>query len=307
MKRQMETDCPEIDAQQGQDIIYNKGLMLLEDVVVSIAGHTLKHYGLTETDSDSVMSNRDYLRELSYDVDALPKIVTEKIELSRGGILDTRVKGLMKATSHVSLPFLKPLHEPSPSLLEATSYISPPFLKPLHEPSLSLPKFTSYISPPFLKPLHEPSLSLLESTSYISPPFLKPLHEPFPSLLEFTSYISPPFLKPLHEPSPSLLEFTSYISPPFLKPLHEPSPSLLETIQLKGSGSDSPMPHHTQIEIKENLFIITDGCHESLQLFHFRNSICISNMGRKSLFIFKTDFGNLGKVVNTFTDYESRT
>ncbi|CAG2064359.1 unnamed protein product [Timema podura] len=52
---------------------------------------------------------------------------------------------------------------------------------------------------------------------------------------------------------------------------------------------------------------ITDGCHESLQLFHFRNSICISNMGRKSLFIFKTDFRNLGKVVNTFTDYESRT
>nr|CAD7424834.1 unnamed protein product [Timema monikensis] len=52
---------------------------------------------------------------------------------------------------------------------------------------------------------------------------------------------------------------------------------------------------------------ITDGCHKSLQLFHFRNSICISNMGCKSLFIFKTDFRNLGKVVNTFTDCESGT
>nr|CAD7450434.1 unnamed protein product [Timema bartmani] len=72
-------------------------------------------------------------------------------------------------------------------------------------------------------------------------------------------------------------------------------------------NTTSALANHTTEAGNFTYNLITDGCYESLQLFHFRNCICISNMGRKSLFIFKTDFRNLGKVVNTFTDYESRT
>jgi len=72
VKRQLVNDYQEIDIETIVDVVYNKCLVLLEQVVF---------LGLPSPshDASELIVNRDYLRELSYDVEALSKLVYHNI------------------------------------------------------------------------------------------------------------------------------------------------------------------------------------------------------------------------------------
>ncbi|XP_074109302.1 uncharacterized protein LOC141534058 [Cotesia typhae] len=63
------------------DVIYNKCLILLEDIVISMSGKTLLQFGLHSLTRDEsfILNNRQYLRELSYDTAYLSKVVAENV------------------------------------------------------------------------------------------------------------------------------------------------------------------------------------------------------------------------------------
>ncbi|GFU38769.1 hypothetical protein NPIL_487141 [Nephila pilipes] len=59
------------------DIVYNKFLILLEDIVTSMSGKSLLHFGLPEAIREqSIVINRHYMRELVYDVSQLMQVVS---------------------------------------------------------------------------------------------------------------------------------------------------------------------------------------------------------------------------------------
>lgn len=64
-------------AQQVMDKVYNRCLVLIEDAVLTLGGQGLPQYGLPQpTRSGGVLGNRDYLRETSYDTNALAQVVS---------------------------------------------------------------------------------------------------------------------------------------------------------------------------------------------------------------------------------------
>jgi hypothetical protein len=75
----VQREFPDIN-NKGREMIYNKTLILLEDVILSLRSQSLKHFGLPEPKHlDQITGNRDYLREISYDVDALLKTVENNV------------------------------------------------------------------------------------------------------------------------------------------------------------------------------------------------------------------------------------
>jgi len=81
VKRQLVNDYPEIDIETIVDVVHNKCLVLLEQVVFSMGNHSLHQFGLPSPshDASELIVNRDYLRELSYDVEQLSKLVYHNI------------------------------------------------------------------------------------------------------------------------------------------------------------------------------------------------------------------------------------
>ncbi|GBP95553.1 hypothetical protein EVAR_67759_1 [Eumeta japonica] len=69
------------DAKLVIDIIYNKCLILLEDIIISMSGKTLSQFGLHSPSrkEGSIIMNRQYRCELAYDTKYLTKVVTENI------------------------------------------------------------------------------------------------------------------------------------------------------------------------------------------------------------------------------------
>jgi len=64
-------------AQQVMDKVYNRCLVLIEDAVLTLGGQGLPQYDLPQpTRSGGVLGNRDYLRETSYDTNALAQVVS---------------------------------------------------------------------------------------------------------------------------------------------------------------------------------------------------------------------------------------
>ncbi|GFT31520.1 hypothetical protein NPIL_297931 [Nephila pilipes] len=60
------------------DIVYNQCLILLEDIVTSMSGKSLLHFGLPESirEQSIVINNRKYMSELPYDVSQLIQVVS---------------------------------------------------------------------------------------------------------------------------------------------------------------------------------------------------------------------------------------
>lgn len=86
LKRQVENefrDIRHIDVEHYNTIVYNKTLVLLEQLLSSISNHSLDQFGLPRpTHMEDVGNiNREYLRELSYDVHELTSAVHEKVPL----------------------------------------------------------------------------------------------------------------------------------------------------------------------------------------------------------------------------------
>jgi len=81
VKRQLVNDYQEIDIETIVDVVYNKYLILLEQVVFSMGYHSLHQFGLPSPSHDvsELIVNRNYLRELSYDVEQLSKLVYHNI------------------------------------------------------------------------------------------------------------------------------------------------------------------------------------------------------------------------------------
>ncbi|CAH2108543.1 unnamed protein product [Euphydryas editha] len=79
IKREVERDGGNVELLL--DVIYNKCLILLEDIVISMSGKTLLQFGLHSPIRDErfIVTNRQYLRELAYDTVYLTKVVTENV------------------------------------------------------------------------------------------------------------------------------------------------------------------------------------------------------------------------------------
>ncbi|XP_044591373.1 uncharacterized protein LOC123269604 [Cotesia glomerata] len=76
----------EIEREDGNvelmlDIIYNKCLNLIEDIVISMSGKTLLQFGLPSSSREErfIFTNRQYLNELAYDTTYLNKFVAENV------------------------------------------------------------------------------------------------------------------------------------------------------------------------------------------------------------------------------------
>ncbi|GBP60481.1 hypothetical protein EVAR_37517_1 [Eumeta japonica] len=69
------------DAKLVIDIIYNKCLILLEDIIISMSVKTLSQFGLhsPSRQEGSIIMNRQYRSELAYDTKYLTKVVVESI------------------------------------------------------------------------------------------------------------------------------------------------------------------------------------------------------------------------------------
>lgn len=63
------------------DVIHNKCLTLLEDIVMAMSGKTLLQFGLHSPSRDAgcIITNRQYLSELAYDTIYLTRTVTENV------------------------------------------------------------------------------------------------------------------------------------------------------------------------------------------------------------------------------------
>ncbi|XP_044582994.1 uncharacterized protein LOC123264012 [Cotesia glomerata] len=79
IKREVERDGGNVELLL--DVIYNKCLILLEDIVISMSGKTLLQFGLHSPIRDErfIVTNRQYLRELAYDTVYLTKVVAENV------------------------------------------------------------------------------------------------------------------------------------------------------------------------------------------------------------------------------------
>ncbi|XP_044582937.1 uncharacterized protein LOC123263956 [Cotesia glomerata] len=79
IKREVERDGGNVELLL--DVIYNKCLILLEDIVISMSGKTLLQFGLHSPTRDErfIVTNRQYLRELAYDTVYLTKVVAENV------------------------------------------------------------------------------------------------------------------------------------------------------------------------------------------------------------------------------------
>lgn len=85
LKRQVENkfrDIRHIDVEHCNTIVYNKTLVLLEQLLSSISNHSLDQFGLPKpTHMEDVGNiNREYLRELSYDVDELTMLISTSVK-----------------------------------------------------------------------------------------------------------------------------------------------------------------------------------------------------------------------------------
>lgn len=69
VKRQLEKKCKNAVIQLRMDIVYDKCLALLEDMVFAMSGNLLQHYGLPKPSRhlEEIRVNREYLRQTSYD------------------------------------------------------------------------------------------------------------------------------------------------------------------------------------------------------------------------------------------------
>ena len=80
----MENEFPEVAIEQCIDIVYNKCLVILENVVFSISKQPLQLLGLPSPSNarNEVSVNREYLREIFYDVVKLFESVAQYIKRS---------------------------------------------------------------------------------------------------------------------------------------------------------------------------------------------------------------------------------
>ncbi|GFX50912.1 ATP-dependent DNA helicase [Trichonephila clavipes] len=76
----------QIEAQQGNidlylDIFYNKCLILIEDIVISISGKALLQFGVLSLSREAIfaISNHQYVKELAYNTIHLSEIVAENV------------------------------------------------------------------------------------------------------------------------------------------------------------------------------------------------------------------------------------
>ena len=77
-RRQMESNVQGLDGGLLASIAYNKCLETLETLLYSMAHQSLLNFGLpSPTTDNSVSTNREYLRELSYNVDLLSNMVAD--------------------------------------------------------------------------------------------------------------------------------------------------------------------------------------------------------------------------------------
>lgn len=77
-RRQMEGNVQGLDGGLLASIAYNKCLETLETLLYSMAHQSLLNFGLpSPTTDNSVSTNREYLRELSYNVDLLSNMVAD--------------------------------------------------------------------------------------------------------------------------------------------------------------------------------------------------------------------------------------
>ncbi|XP_008482471.2 uncharacterized protein LOC103519163 [Diaphorina citri] len=82
VKKQVETECRGVNIEHYITIVYNKSLLLIEQIVLSMSNQSLQQFGLPSPSRD-VNVNREYMRELSYDVDQLSELVLQnKLKLN---------------------------------------------------------------------------------------------------------------------------------------------------------------------------------------------------------------------------------
>jgi hypothetical protein len=80
VRRKIAREGGESDNKQGMDLMFNKCLVLLEDLVFSMSGQFLQQYGLTPSiELEAAIENRECLRELSYDVVQLSEAIAVNV------------------------------------------------------------------------------------------------------------------------------------------------------------------------------------------------------------------------------------
>lgn len=85
-------------AQQVMGEVYNRCLVLIEDAVLALGGQGLPQYGLPQpTRSGGVLGNRDYLRETSYDTNALAQMLSN----NEGSLTDEQLAVYRQVLSSV--------------------------------------------------------------------------------------------------------------------------------------------------------------------------------------------------------------